>query len=71
MKKLSKKAFKPIDQEEKDLMESIERDEWQPVENINHEKKKAIAAARNTFPFFAVFFQYTDITAMIKAAEMR
>jgi len=48
MKKLSKKAFKPIDQEEKDLMESIERDEWQPVENINHEKKKAIAAARNT-----------------------
>ena len=48
MKKLSKKAFKPIDQEEKDLMESIERDEWQPVENINHEKKKAITAARNT-----------------------
>ena len=51
-------------------MESIERDEWQPVENINHEKKKAIAAARNTFPFFAVFFQYTDIAAMIKAAKM-
>ena len=48
MKKLSKKAFKPIDQEEKDLMESIERDEWQPVENINQEKEKAIAAARNT-----------------------
>lgn len=48
MKKFSKKAFKPIDQEEKDLMESIEREEWQPVENINHEKKKAIAAARNT-----------------------
>ena len=48
MKKLSKKAFKPIDQEEKDLMESIERDEWQPVENIKQEKEKAIAAARNT-----------------------
>ncbi len=48
MKKLSKKAFKPIDQEEKDLMESIERDEWQPVKNINQEKDKAIAAARNT-----------------------
>ncbi|MEE8430446.1 MAG: antitoxin [Candidatus Desulfatibia sp.] len=48
MKKLSKKAFKPIDQEEKDLMESIERDEWQPVKNINQEKEKAIAAARNT-----------------------
>ncbi|MFH2003965.1 MAG: antitoxin [Bacteroidota bacterium] len=48
MNKPRKKAFEPIDQEEKDLMESIERDEWQPVEKINHEKKKAIAAARNT-----------------------
>jgi len=48
MMKISKKAFKPIDQEEKDLMESIERDEWQPVKNIDQEKEKAIAAARNT-----------------------
>ena len=48
MKTLSKKAFKPIDQEEKDLMESIERGEWRPVKNINQEKEKAIAAARNT-----------------------
>ena len=48
MKKISKKAFKPIDQEEKDLMESIERDEWQSVKNIDQERKKAIAAARNT-----------------------
>ena len=38
----------PIDQEEKDLMESIERDEWHPVKNIDRERKKAIAAARNT-----------------------
>jgi len=48
MKKLGKKAFEPIDQEEKELMESIERDEWHPVKNIVQEKKKAIAAARNT-----------------------
>jgi len=48
MKRFSKKAFKPIDQEEKDLMESIEREEWQPVKNINQDKKKAMAAARNT-----------------------
>ncbi|MBC8418311.1 MAG: antitoxin [Desulfobacterales bacterium] len=48
MKKISKKAFEPIDQEEKELMESIERDEWRPVKNIDQEKKKAIAAARNT-----------------------
>jgi len=48
MNKTSKKAFKPLDQEEKDLMESIERDEWQSVKNIDSEKEKAIAAARNT-----------------------
>jgi len=48
MKKTSKKAFEPIDPEEKDLMESIERDEWQPVKNFDQEKEKAIAAARNT-----------------------
>lgn len=48
MKNKNKYAFKPIDQEEKDLMESIERDEWQPVKNIDQEKEKAIAAARNT-----------------------
>jgi len=48
MKEISKKAFEPIDQEEKELMESIERDEWRPVKNIDQEKKKAIAAARNT-----------------------
>jgi len=48
MKKITKKAFKPIDQEEKDLMESIEHDEWQPVKNFDQDKKKAIEAARNT-----------------------
>jgi len=48
MNKISKKAFKPIDQEEKDLMESVERDEWQSVKNFDRERKKAIAAARNT-----------------------
>jgi predicted DNA binding CopG/RHH family protein len=48
MKRISKKAFKPIDQEENDLMESIERDDWQPVQNFEKEKEKAIAAARNT-----------------------
>ena len=48
MKKLSKKAFNPVDQEEKELMESIERDEWQSVENITQEKEKVIVAARNT-----------------------
>jgi predicted DNA binding CopG/RHH family protein len=48
MKKISEKAFKPIDQEEKDLLESIERDDWQPVKYFKEEKEKAIAAARNT-----------------------
>ena len=48
MEKITKKAFNPIDQEENDLMESIERDEWQPVKNLDQERRKAIEAARNT-----------------------
>ena len=48
MNKINEKAFKPIDPEEKDLMESIERDEWQPVKNFDRERKKAIEAARKT-----------------------
>jgi len=48
MKNKSKKAFEPIDKEERELMESIEKDEWRPVKNIKQEKEKAMAAARNT-----------------------
>jgi predicted DNA binding CopG/RHH family protein len=48
MKNINKKTFDPIDKEEKDLMESIERDEWEPVKNMKQEREKAIAAARNT-----------------------
>lgn len=48
MKKINKKTLKPIDKEEKDLMASIESDDWQPVKNFDEEREKAIAAARNT-----------------------
>jgi len=48
MKRTSKNFFEPIDQEEKDLMESIENDEWKPVNNLSLEKEKVMAAARNT-----------------------
>ena len=48
MKRINKKIFRPLDQEEKDLMESVERGEWQPVNNIAEEKEKAMLAARNT-----------------------
>jgi predicted DNA binding CopG/RHH family protein len=48
MKKINIKAFDPIDNEEKDLMESIEREEWKPVKNLKQKKKQSIAAARNT-----------------------
>ena len=48
MSRFSKKTFKPIDKDEKEIMESIEREEWQSVKNINQEKNKAITAARNT-----------------------
>jgi len=48
MNKINKKAFEPIDKEERDLMESIENGEWRSVKNIEKEKEKAITAARNT-----------------------
>jgi predicted DNA binding CopG/RHH family protein len=48
MKRMNKKLFKPLDQEEKNLMESVERGEWQPIKNITEEKEKAMLAARNT-----------------------
>jgi len=48
IKKINKKAFDPLDKEERDLMESIEHDEWRRVKNIKQEKEKAMAAARNT-----------------------
>ena len=48
MKKVNKKVFTPLDQEERDLMESIEHNEWQPVKNVAAEKEKAVSAARNT-----------------------
>ncbi len=48
MKEPTKEAFEPIDEEEEDLMESIEREEWQPVKNVLQEKEKIVSAARNT-----------------------
>ncbi len=48
MNRFNQTAFMPIDQEEKELMESIEREEWHSVENLEQEKEKAIQAARAT-----------------------
>ncbi|MGR3177626.1 MAG: antitoxin [Candidatus Anammoxibacter sp.] len=48
MKKITQKSFEPLDQEEKNLMESIERGEWKPVKNFEKEKEKVFEAARNT-----------------------
>lgn len=48
MNKINEKIFEAIDEEEKDLMESINRGEWRSVKNIGKEKEKAIVAARNT-----------------------
>ncbi|MCK4764413.1 MAG: antitoxin [Candidatus Aminicenantes bacterium] len=48
MSRFTKKTFQPLDQEEKDLMESIEKEDWQTVKNLDREKKEAVQAARNT-----------------------
>ncbi len=42
MNRIRKETFKPIDQEEKDLMESIERDEWQPVKKFDQERNESV-----------------------------
>jgi predicted DNA binding CopG/RHH family protein len=48
MSRFARKNFEPLDEEEKDIMESIEKEEWKPVKNFEREKKSAIQAARNT-----------------------
>ena len=48
MNKFNQMSFEPNDQEEKELMASIEQEEWQPVENLDLEKEKAVEAARAT-----------------------
>ena len=48
MGKIDKKMFLPLDNEEKNLMESLETDDWQSVQKVEQEKKVALAAARNT-----------------------
>jgi predicted DNA binding CopG/RHH family protein len=48
MKKINKKLFVPLDQEEEDLMKSLEDNEWQTVKDLEEEKRVAITAARNT-----------------------
>jgi hypothetical protein len=46
MNRFTEKVFLPLDAEEAELMESIERDEWQPVANLADELEKAQRAAR-------------------------
>ena len=48
MQRFEKTAFVPVDEEERELMESIERDEWVPVKDFKTEQQKAVQAARNT-----------------------
>ncbi|MEE4358216.1 MAG: antitoxin [Desulfococcaceae bacterium] len=43
-----KDPFKYLDEEEKDMMESVERGEWRRIANFDAEKKKAEAAAKAT-----------------------
>ncbi len=48
MSRFSPKMFRPLDEEEQELMESIEQGAWKSVQNIEQEKEKACQAARNT-----------------------
>ena len=44
-----KDHFKYLDDEEKELMESVERGEWKQIDNFDEEKRKAEMAAKATF----------------------
>lgn len=48
MKGFPEKAFEPLDQEERDLIASLENEEWRPVPDFKTEHEKIIQAARNT-----------------------
>ena len=48
MQRFEKTTFVPLDEEERELMESIERDEWVPVKDFKTEQQKAVQAVRNT-----------------------
>ena len=48
MKKINKNLIIPLDQEEEDLMKSLEDNEWKTVKDLELEKRVAITAARNT-----------------------
>lgn len=48
MSRFKNKAFEPIDNEEREILESLEKGDWKPVKNFEKEKAKAVTAARNT-----------------------
>ena len=45
---MNKTAFAPIDDEEKDLIDSIEKDEWQSTDDVNTQKSRAMKFADAT-----------------------
>ena len=59
MNRFRSDAFQPLDEEERELMDSIERDEWTPVSNLAEEKEKAVQAARNTLNNTEYQFDYS------------
>lgn len=48
MSRFKKKAFEPIDREEEELMESLEKGEWKSVSNFEEKIVQVQEAARNT-----------------------
>lgn len=48
MNKLKPESFLPLDEEEKELMASLESDEWQTVPNFEQKKETTEIAARHT-----------------------
>ncbi len=49
MIKLNKKAFEPLDDEERELMEAAENENLESVSNPDQFEKEALEAIKNTF----------------------
>lgn len=48
MNRFTAEAFKPLDEEEEALMDSLDNETWQPVANVEEEVEKAVLAARRS-----------------------
>jgi len=70
MNRFNEESFKPIDQEEKVLMASIERDDWKPVQNLKNEKKDKYGVQSNSIKSRLYKYPITSIALSPKHSSI-